>query len=65
MRFSSWMIVGLAMVWAGLPPAGFAQESDNVMLDEIVVTSSKVPQTAGNVTQQVDIIDKKQEGEAS
>ena len=60
MRFSSWMIVGLAMVWAGLPPASFAQETDDVMMEEIVVTASKVPQTAGNVTQKVDIIDREQ-----
>lgn len=57
MRFWHWVVVGLVMVWVGWPLAGFAQDSHDVMLDEMVVTASKIPKTAGNVTQKVDIID--------
>ncbi len=60
MRFWHWMVVGSAMAWIGFPLTGFAQETQGVMMDEIVVTASKVPKTAGNVTQKVDILDREQ-----
>ena len=60
MRFWNWMVVGWMVAWIGFPLTGFAQETQGVMMDEIVVTASKVPKTAGNVTQKVDILDREQ-----
>ncbi|HEY9123252.1 MAG TPA: TonB-dependent receptor, partial [Bacteroidales bacterium] len=47
----------------GIFPA-FAQEmlKDTLKLDEVVVTGSKTPQSIGNVTQKIDIIDSKEIG---
>ncbi|HOK50580.1 MAG: TonB-dependent receptor [Bacteroidales bacterium] len=47
----------------GLFPA-IAQESfkDTLKLEEVVVTGSKTPQSVGNVTQKIDIIDSKEIG---
>jgi iron complex outermembrane receptor protein len=40
----------------------FSQESikDTISMDEVVVTGSKTPQSVGNVTQKIDIIDSKE-----
>jgi outer membrane receptor protein involved in Fe transport len=42
----------------------FSQESikDTISMDEVVVTGSKTPQSIGNVTQKIDIIDSKEIG---
>jgi outer membrane cobalamin receptor len=40
----------------------FSQESinDTLLLDEVVITSSKKPQAIGNVTQKIDLITSKE-----
>lgn len=58
MRLRKWMVNGLVLMLIGLPAIGVAEETDAVKLDDIVVTASKTPKTAGNVTQKVGIIDR-------
>jgi outer membrane receptor protein involved in Fe transport len=61
MESKKWMInVMLLALVGGLPAVCFAAEKETAQLSEIVVTASKAPKTAGNVTQKVTIIHREQ-----
>ena len=57
MALKKWMFCMLLAVVGGFPLVCFAAEAERVRMQEIVVTASKAPKTAGNVTQKINIVD--------